>query len=110
MPRVGLEALHDLASSSVRDSRCPTGECKPASVWIKADRLHPLIPRETLRWKGLYRGRASVEREFGRLKNEWALSPLRVRGIERVRLHADLTILAKLSCALARAQAVLIAA
>jgi DDE family transposase len=23
--------------------RCPTGECKPASVWIKADRLHPLI-------------------------------------------------------------------
>ena len=30
--------------------RCPTGECKPASRWIKADRLHPLIPRETLRW------------------------------------------------------------
>jgi hypothetical protein len=40
-----------------------------------------------------------VEREFDRLKNEWALSPLRVRGIERVRLHADLTILAKLLCA-----------
>lgn len=36
--------------------RCPTGECKPASMWVKADRLHPLIPRETLRWKGLYRG------------------------------------------------------
>ena len=30
--------------------RCPTGECKPASRWVKADRLHPLIPRETLRW------------------------------------------------------------
>ena len=27
-----------------------TGECKPASVWIKADRLHPLIPRETPRF------------------------------------------------------------
>ncbi len=27
--------------------RCPTGECKPASRWVKADRLHPLIPRET---------------------------------------------------------------
>jgi transposase len=79
-------------------------------VWIKADRLHPLIPRETLRWKGLYRGRASVEREFGRLKHEWALAPLRVRGIERVRLHADLTILAKLSCALARARALPLAA
>src|SRR5205823_3942756 len=51
--------------------RCPTGQCKPASVWVKADRLHPLIPRETLRWKGLYRRRASVERQFGRLKHEW---------------------------------------
>jgi len=82
--------------------RCPTGECKPASRWVAADRLHPLVPRETKRWKSLYRRRASVEREFGRLKNEWALLPLRVRGIERVRLHADLTILAKLACALAR--------
>jgi hypothetical protein len=36
--------------------------------------------------------------------------PLRVRGIERVRLHADLTILAKLSCALVRARAVPLAA
>jgi hypothetical protein len=84
--------------------RCPTGECEPASVWIKADRLHPLIPRETLRWKGLYRGRASVERAFGRLKNEWGLAPLRVRRIERVRLHANLTILAQLLGVLNRAQ------
>jgi transposase len=90
--------------------RCPTGECKPASRWVKADRLHPLIPRETLRWRKLYRGRAAVEREFGRLKNEWALAPLRVRGLERVQLHADLTILAKLACALARARAVPLAA
>jgi DDE family transposase len=88
--------------------RCPTGECKPASRWIKADRLHPLIPRETPRWRKLYKGRASVEREFGRLKNAWALLPL--RGLERVRLHADLTILAKLACALARARAVPLAA
>jgi hypothetical protein len=86
--------------------RCPTGECTPASIWIKADRLHPLIPRETLRWKGLYRGRASVERAFGRSKNEWALAPLRVRRIERVRLHADLTILSQLTCALNRERVV----
>jgi DNA-binding transcriptional LysR family regulator len=46
----------------------------------------------------------------GRLKHEWALLPLRVRGIERVRLHADLTILARLACALARARAVPLAA
>jgi transposase len=82
--------------------RCPTGECTPASVWIKADRLHPLIPRETLRWKALYRRRASVERAFGRLKHDWSLAPLRVRRIERVRLHADLTILSQLTTALSR--------
>lgn len=83
--------------------RCPTGKCRPASTWVKADRLHPLIPRETKRWKKLYRRRAAVEREFGRLKNERGLLPLRVRGLERVRLHADLTILTRLACTLLRA-------
>jgi hypothetical protein len=90
--------------------RCPTGECSPASKWIAADRLHPLVPRETPRWRKLYKGRAAVEREFGRLKHEWALAPLRVRGLDRVALHADLTILAKLACALSRARAVPLAA
>ncbi len=85
--------------------RCPTGECAPASTWIKADRLHTLIPRSTKRWKAAYRKRAAVEREFGRLKNQWGLKPLRVRGLDRVRLHADLTILTKLACALSRVRA-----
>jgi transposase len=58
----------------------------------------------------LYQGRAAVEREFGRLKHEYALAPLRVRGIKRVRLHADLTILARLASALAKARAVALAA
>ena len=52
--------------------------------------------------RGQYEQARAVEREFGRLKNEWSLAPLRMRGIERVRLHADLTIPAKLSIALAR--------
>jgi transposase, IS5 family len=90
--------------------RCPTGECVTKSQWVKADRLHPLIPRETLRWKALYRGRASVERAFGRLKNEWSLAPLRVRRIERVRLHADLTILSQLTVALNKERALMLAA
>jgi hypothetical protein len=51
-----------------------------------------------------------VERAFGRLKNEWALAPLRVRRIERVRLHADLTILSQLSSALSRERALAVAA
>jgi Transposase DDE domain len=84
--------------------RCSTGECKPASVWVKADRLHPLVPRETARFKALYHQRGAVEREFGRLKHEWALLPLRVRTIERVRLHADLSILGRLAATLDRAR------
>jgi hypothetical protein len=36
--------------------------------------------------------------------------PLKLVAIDRVRLHADLTILAKLSCALARARAMPLAA
>jgi IS5 family transposase len=85
--------------------RCPTGECKPASTWIAASRLHTLIPRNTKRWKAAYRKRVAVEREFGRLKNQWGLKPLRVRGLDGVRLHADLTILTKLGCALVKARA-----
>jgi len=84
--------------------RCPSGECAPASVWIKADRLHPLIPHGSERWKALYRQRTAVEREFGRLKHEWGMLPLRVRRIERVRLHVDLTMLAMLASALLAAR------
>lgn len=82
--------------------RCPTGECEPASTWVQASRLHPLIPRDSPRFKDLYRKCGSIEREFGRLKQEWALLPLRVRCQDRVQLHADLTILTKLGSALAR--------
>jgi len=45
-----------------------------------------------------------------RHENEYGLAPLRVRGIERVALHADLTMLARLSLALGRARAVALVA
>ena len=80
--------------------RCPTGECQPASVWVKASRLHPLIPHGTERFKALYRQRTAVERGFGRLKNDYGLLPLRVRRLPRVALHASLAILAQLASAL----------
>jgi hypothetical protein len=67
------------------DQGGPSASADPA-------RLRPL--------RKLYRSRGAVEREFGRLKHEWALLPLRIRGLDRVRLHADLTILAKLATAL----------
>ena len=48
----------------------------------------------------------TVEREFGRLKHEWSLLPLRVRGLDRVRVRADLTILTKLATTLANQRGV----
>ncbi len=60
---------------------------------------HPPVPRGSKRFGQLHAGRAAVEREFGRLKNEYGLAPLRVRNVERVTLHADLTMLARLSLA-----------
>lgn len=73
-------------------------------------RYFPRIARHTERFRGLYRGRAAVEREFGRLKHDYGLAPLRVRGLERVALHTDLTMLARLGQALLRARAVPLAA
>jgi len=54
--------------------------------------------------------RGDLEAFTAWLLDDLPLPPLRVRGIDRVRLHADLTILSKLACALARARAVPLAA
>ena len=69
-----------------------------------------VIPNGTDEWFAIYRGRGAVEREFGRLKHEYGFAPLRVRGLARARLHADLTMLARLAQALGRARAVPLAA
>jgi hypothetical protein len=73
-------------------------------------RLFPRIPRHSQRFRDLYRGRAAVERELGRLKHDYGLAPLRVRSLARVQLHADLTMLGRLGQALSRARAVPLAA
>jgi hypothetical protein len=73
-------------------------------------RLFPRIPRHTERFRDLYRGRAAVERAFGDLKHNYGLAPLRVRGLARVALHADLVMLARLSQALSRTRVVSLAA
>ena len=74
---------------------------------LRKGRIQPDAPikRGSSLWGDLYRRRTSVEREFGRLKHDYGLAFLRVRGIERVRLHADLTILGRLALALARTRA-----
>jgi hypothetical protein len=73
-------------------------------------RLFPRIARHTERFSNLYRGRSAVEREFGHLKQYYGLTPIRVLGLERVQLHLDVTILARLGLAQERARAVPLAA
>ena len=79
---------------------------------LRKGRIQPetRIKRGTSEWSDLYRRRTAVEREFGRLKHEYGLAFLRVRGIERVRLHADLVMLARLAQALSRARTARLAA
>jgi hypothetical protein len=64
------------------------------------------IPRKSDEWRALYRRRSAVKRAFGDLKHNYGLAILRVRGIERVRLHADLVMLGRLAPALNRARGV----
>jgi hypothetical protein len=67
-------------------------------------RMAPPAPEgAAARFQELYHQRGAVEREFGYLRHEWALLPLRVRRIYRVKLHADLTILGRLEVALDKA-------
>ena len=79
-------------------------------LFADGSRNAPWIPYHSDKFKTLYKRRSAVEREFGNLKHNFGLAFLRVRGIERVRLHADLTMLGRLSLALARARAVPLAA
>jgi hypothetical protein len=73
---------------------------------LRRGRTQPETPikRGTPEWTAKYKRRTAVEREFGRLKHEYGLAFLRVRRIERVRLHADLVMLGRLSQALGRAR------
>jgi hypothetical protein len=68
------------------------------------------IPYGSDEWKRLYRGRAAVEREFGRLKNDYGPPPLRTRGLARDRQHANLVMIARLGQALNRARTLPLAA
>jgi hypothetical protein len=82
---------------------------QPALPLTTGGRLFPRIARHTERFRSLYRRRALIEKEFAHLKREHALAALRVRGLDRVQLHVDLTLLARLALTLNRAQEVALA-
>lgn len=92
--------------------RCPVGKCQPKSIWLPLDRFHPAIPRQLFhlpkpeanpRSKKAYKQRSSVERFWSRLKDQWGLlHGLRVRRLDRVAQHVDLTIAVFLMFGLAR--------
>jgi hypothetical protein len=62
-PMIALRETPAVKRGKHRPPRCEHG------TWTFAG-ADPLIPRETPRFTALYRRRASVEREFGRLKND----------------------------------------
>lgn len=66
--------------AETRERSCVPIICLRKGQPIPLDR----IPYGSDEWKRLYRGRSAVEREFGRLKNEYGLTPLRTRGLARV--------------------------
>jgi Transposase DDE domain len=73
--------------------------------WVKPTRMQTFVPRDSRKWRRLYRGRTAVERVNGRLKEDYGLVPLRVRGLAAVSLHVDLSMLALLASRLARVRA-----
>lgn len=86
-------------------AECAERDCAAVIPLRKGQKERDLrVPRGSDEWRTLYRRRSAVEREFGRLKHNYGLACLRVRGIERVRLHADLVMLARLALAVSCAK------
>jgi len=67
-------------------------------------RRHTPVPRETKKWRRLYRRRTAVERVFSRLKGHLLLDVLRVRGLSKVRVRLTLSLVTMLAAAWGMAQ------
>jgi len=57
------------------------------------------IQRNSKFWSQLYSKRGAVERVISRLKEELNLKAVRVRGIDKVKVHVALSLIAVLSVA-----------
>jgi IS5 family transposase len=67
-------------------------------------RRHPPVPRETKKWKRLYKLRTSVERVNSRLKDFLGLRRITVRGIAKVTVRSVLSLLVMVATAIGMAQ------
>lgn len=68
-------------------------------------RLHPPLPRHTLKWERLYDERTAVERVNSRGKEHGRWRTLKHRGIKKARLHCALTMLVQAAGCLGMMQA-----
>ena len=62
------------------------------------------VPRETKKWKRLYKRRSAVERVNSRLKENLLLDELRVRGMSKVKVRIGLNLLVMLAIAVGMAE------
>ena len=67
-------------------------------------RRHPPVPRETKKWKRLYKLRTSIERVNGRLKDFLGLRRITVRGIAKVTVRSLLSLMVMVATAIGMAQ------
>jgi IS5 family transposase len=72
---------------------------------IKQDpRRHPPVPRETKKWKRLYKLRSAVERVNSRVKDLLGLGHITLKGIAKVTVRSSLSLLVMLAAAVGMAE------
>jgi len=72
---------------------------------IKQDpRRHPPVPRETKKWKRLYKLRTAVERVNSRVKDLLGLGHITLRGIAKVIVRSSLSLMVMLAAAVGMAE------
>ncbi len=67
-------------------------------------RRHPPVPRETKKWKRLYKLRTAVERVNSRVKDLLGMGHITLRGIAKVTVKSSLSLLVMLAAAVGMTQ------
>lgn len=86
-----------------RCSLSPYGQVVKLNMKDDPRRYVP-VPRETKKWKRLYKRRTAVERVNSRFKENLLLDDLRVRGLPKVKVRIGLSLLVMLAIAVGMAE------